>query len=126
MEQTRERVQRFREKKREQLREGKQSHSCVKDENTTLNGPFKHGSEKKRAVDKVKQVFPVSPQEKAAVVFCISGESNYTSNINVKWINILSGRAKTSSFLLRHLKKTNPMIAVPQCNVVFLFFAERQ
>ena len=67
-EQTRERVQRFHEKKREQLREAKRSDSCEKDENTKLNGPFKHRSENKRAVDKVKQVLPVSPQKKAAVV----------------------------------------------------------
>ena len=55
--QNRERARRFREKKREELRE------------TNRTGEsFKHRGAKKRAVDKVKEVLPVTPEKKVAVV----------------------------------------------------------
>ena len=36
-----------------------------------LPGPFKYWSTKKRAVDKVRQILPVTPEKKAAVVFAL-------------------------------------------------------
>ena len=55
--QTRERVQRFRAKKKE-----------LGGTHRGSGGPFKHLGAKKRAVDKVKEVLPVTPEKKAAVL----------------------------------------------------------
>ena len=55
--QTRERVQRFRAKKKE-----------LRVTHRGSGGPFKHRGAKKRAVDKVKEVLLVTPEKKAAVL----------------------------------------------------------
>jgi len=59
--QSRERVQRFRAKRKEELCE---THRASGE-------PFKHHGAKKRAVDKVKKVLPVTPEKKAAVLSAV-------------------------------------------------------
>ena len=80
--QTRERVQRFCAKKKE-LRETRRG----------SGGPFKPCRAKKRAVDKVKEVLPVTPEKKATVLSTVLESLTTRQTLALKGL-VLSVEAK--------------------------------
>ena len=120
--QTRDRVQRFRAKKKE-----------IRETYRGSGGPFKHRGAKKRAVDKVKDVLPVNPEKKAAVLSAAFESPTALQTLALK--GLVSSKVAKKKMLIaqlwqthvisfKRLKMAGQRIAVQLCSVVSLCLVE--